>query len=214
MNRDTGIRNLIPGVRFDDEIKEDLRSQIAIRNRLEAMTTPEPVQSPNLRFAPVVDLKPTEIVHKQGEYGHPLYWKSEKELTDYLIKDTIQKEKIKKFRQDPAWVAEHNERFPKFKTTVLPNKEKQQPKAVKVDDWRKDNPRWKKHVADHLAKDIQTIHYNKDLGAWEDNFGEKRKGEGRVLQNLTLSKIIKLFPALTSDDIRTSRKLTNCFLII
>ena len=32
MNRDTGIRNLIPGIRFDDEIKEDLRSQIAIRN--------------------------------------------------------------------------------------------------------------------------------------------------------------------------------------
>ena len=52
----------------------------------------------------------------------------------------------KEFRKDPKWVAEHNARFPKFKTTVLPNKEKQQPKAVTVDDWRKDNPRWKKHV--------------------------------------------------------------------
>ena len=62
MNRDTGIRNLIPGVRFDSEVKEDLRSQIEMRKRLEGMATPEPVQ-PDLRFAPAVDLKPTEIVH-------------------------------------------------------------------------------------------------------------------------------------------------------
>ena len=59
MNRDTGIRNLIPGVRFDDEIKEDLRSQRAIRNRLEGMKTPEPVQSPDLRYVPPVDLSMT-----------------------------------------------------------------------------------------------------------------------------------------------------------
>ena len=31
MTRDTGIRNLIPGVRFDSEVKEDLRSQLAIK---------------------------------------------------------------------------------------------------------------------------------------------------------------------------------------
>jgi len=191
LNRDTGIRNLIPGVIFDDEIKEDLRSQRAIRNRLEGMKTPEPFQSPDLRFAPTVDLKPTEIVHKEGEYGHPNYWKSEKELENYMVKDAIQMEKAKKFRQDPAWVAEHNERFPKFKTSVLPNKEKQQPKAVTVDDWRKDNPRWKKHVADHLAKDMQTINYNKDLGAWEDNFGEKRKGEEVLKEQQKISRMYK-----------------------
>ena len=126
MNRDTGIRNLIPGVRFDHEIKEDLRSQRAIRNRLEGMTTPGPVQSPDVRFTPSIDLKPTEIVHKEGEYGHPGHWKSEKELENYMANDAIKMEKVKKFRQDPAWVASHNKRFPKFKTTQLP-KEKQQP---------------------------------------------------------------------------------------
>ena len=31
-----------------------------------------------------------------------------------------------------------------------------------------------------------------------------RKAKGRMLQNLVKDKIIKLFPALTSDDIRTS----------
>ena len=126
MNRDTGIRKLIPGVRFDHEIKEDIRSQRAIRNRLEGMTTPGPVQSPDVRFTPSIDLKPTEIVHKEGEYGHPGHWKSEKELENYMANDAIKMEKVKKFRQDPAWVASHNKRFPKFKTTQLP-KEKQQP---------------------------------------------------------------------------------------
>jgi len=127
LNRDTGIRNLIPGVRLDHEIKEDLRSQRAIRNRLEGMTTPDPVQSPDVRFTPSIDLKPTEIQHKEGEYGHPGYWKSEKELENYMTNDAIKMEKTRKFRQDPEWVASHNRRFPKFKTTQLPNKEKQQP---------------------------------------------------------------------------------------
>jgi len=126
MNRDTGIRNLIPGVRFDNEIKEDLRSQRAIRNRLEGMATTDPVRSPDVRFSPSIDLKPTKILHKDGEYGHPLYWKSEKEFTDYLANDAVKMKKAQKFRQDPAWVESHNKRFPKFKTTQLP-KEKQQP---------------------------------------------------------------------------------------
>ena len=30
-------------------------------------------------------------------------------------------------------------------------------------------------LADHLAKDMQTIHYNKDLGGWVDNFGRTKK---------------------------------------
>ena len=127
MNRDTGIRKLIPGVRFDHEIKEDIRSQRAIRNRLEGMTTPNPVQSPDVRFTPSIDLKPTEIQHKEGEYGHPGYWKSEKELENYMANDAIKMEKTRKFRQDPEWVASHNRRFPKSKTTQLPNKERQQP---------------------------------------------------------------------------------------
>ena len=127
MNRDTGIRSIIPGVKFDSEIKEDLRSQIAMRKRLEGTITPKPVQSPDIRFAPAIDLKPTEIVHKEGEYGHPGYWKSEKELENYMANDAIKMEKTRKFRQDPEWVASHNRRFPKSKTTQLPNKERQQP---------------------------------------------------------------------------------------
>ena len=127
MNRDTGIRNLLPRVRLDSEVKEDLRSQIAMTKRLEEITPPKPVQSPDIRFAPAIDLKPTEIVHKEGEYGHPGYWKSEEELKNYMANDAIKMEKTRKFRQDPAWVASHNKRFPKFQTTVLPNKEKQQP---------------------------------------------------------------------------------------
>ena len=96
MNRDTGIRTIIPGVRFDNEIREDLRSQRAIRNRLEGMKTPEPVQ-PDLRFAPTVDLKPTKILHKEGEYGHPNYWKSEKEYEKHLISSPSKKQHNKAF---------------------------------------------------------------------------------------------------------------------
>ena len=33
---------------------------------------------------------------------------------------------------------------------------------------------------------------------------KSRKAKGRLLQNLVKDKIVKLFPALTSDDIRTS----------
>ena len=33
---------------------------------------------------------------------------------------------------------------------------------------------------------------------------KSRKAKGRLLQNLVRDKIIKLFPALTCDDIRTS----------
>ena len=163
----------------------------------------------NLGYAPVVDLKPTKIVHKEGEYGHPKFWKSEKEMTDYLTDSGKWSKKINKFRQDPAWVAEHNERFPKFKTTVLPNKEKQQPKAVTVDDWRKDNPRWKKHVADHLAKDMQTIHYNKDLGGWEDNFGEQRNGQDVLKEQQKISKMYKDLDVPESQNAKTVRQLEN-----
>ena len=102
MNRDTGIRNLMPGVRFDDEIKEDLRSQLAIKKRLEGMTTPNPVQSPDVRFTPSIDLKPTEIVHKEGEYGHPGYWKNEKEYEKHLISSPSKKQHNKAFNMGNA----------------------------------------------------------------------------------------------------------------
>ncbi len=79
---------------------------------------------PDLRYTPMVDLKPTKILHKKGEYGHPNFWKNEKEYENYLVKDAIQKKRIKEFRQDPEFVAAHNKRFPNFPTTQLP---KQQP---------------------------------------------------------------------------------------
>ena len=182
----------------------DPRSMVERRDK--GSTEPRSIVE-NLGYAPVVDLKPTKIVHKEGEYGHPKFWKSEKEMTDYLTDSGKWSKKINKFRQDPAWVAEHNERFPKFKTTVLPNKEKQQPKAVTVDDWRKDNPRWKKHVADHLAKDMQTMHYNKDLGSWEDNFGEQRKGEEVFKEQQKISKMYKDQGVPESQNAKTVKQL-------
>ena len=96
MNRDTGIRSIIPGVKFDNEIKEDLRSQLAIKKQLEGMAAPGPVQ-PDLRYAPAIDLKPTVIVHKEGEYGHPKYWKSDKELEKHLISSPTKKQHEKAF---------------------------------------------------------------------------------------------------------------------
>ena len=79
---------------------------------------------PDLRYTPMVDLKPTKILHKPGEYGHPNFWKSEKELDNYLVDSAKWSRKIKEKRQDPEFVAAHNKRFPSFPTTQLP---KQQP---------------------------------------------------------------------------------------
>ena len=70
MTRDTGIRGIFPGFRFKDKVQEDLRSQMEIRNRIETMTRADPIQPINLGYSPVLNLKPTEILHKEGEYGH------------------------------------------------------------------------------------------------------------------------------------------------
>ena len=80
---------------------------------------------PDLRYTPMVDLKPTKILHKPGEYGHPNFWKNEKEYEDHLVKDAIKKKRIKEFRQDPEFVAAHNKRFPSFPTTQLPKQKPQ-----------------------------------------------------------------------------------------
>mgnify|MGYP006398719743 FL=1 len=101
MNRDTGIRNLIPGVRFDNEIEEDLRSQRVIKKRLEQMSPHETIQT-DLRFTPSIDLKPTKIQHKEGEFGYPGYWKSQKQMTDYLTESAkIKKLKTKQLSKQP-----------------------------------------------------------------------------------------------------------------
>jgi len=119
--RDVGIRSIIP-VRFDDEIEEDNRTRIEIKNRLDAMERAEPVELSDLAYAPPINLEPIKIIPKKGEYGHPDFWKSEKELKNYMVESAKRSEKAKKFREDPDWVAAYNKRFPRFKTTVLPKK--------------------------------------------------------------------------------------------
>ena len=44
-------------------------------------------------------------------------------------------------------------------------------------DWKKDNHRWKKHLADTIAEGQQTIFYNKDTGGWRDKWDQERKPE-------------------------------------
>ena len=119
--RDVGIRSIIP-VRFDDEIEEDNRTRIEIKNRLDAMERAEPIELADLAYAPPINLEPIKIIPKKGEYGHPDFWKSEKELKNYMVESAKRSEKAKKFREDPDWVAAYNKRFPRFKTTVLPKK--------------------------------------------------------------------------------------------
>ena len=71
-------------------------------------------------------IDPTVTVKKPGEFGYPGFWKSQKELDDYLADKAKWSKRIHEFRQDPKWVAEHNQRFPSFKTTVIPKTKKQQ----------------------------------------------------------------------------------------
>jgi len=47
-------------------------------------------------------------------------------------------------------------------------------------DWKEDNLRWKKHLADLFAQDHQTIFYNKTTGKWMDKWGEDRTAKDAV----------------------------------
>ena len=48
---------------------------------------------------------------------------------------------------------------------------------VTGEDWKNETPRYKKHLADIIAGDQQTIFYNKDTGGWRDKWDQERKPE-------------------------------------
>ena len=122
-----GLPSVINGTaESEEQLQQQAREVVARKLGIDprSMVERRDKGSTDLRYAPMIDLKPTEILHKKGEYGHPNFWKNEKEYENYLVKDAIQKKRIKEFRQDPEFVAAHNKRFPNFPTTQLP---KQQP---------------------------------------------------------------------------------------
>ena len=55
-------------------------------------------------------------------------------------------------------------------------------------DWKKDNHRWKKHLADTIAEGQQTIFYNKDTGGWRDKWDQERKPEEVLKEQQDIQK--------------------------
>ena len=49
--------------------------------------------------------------------------------------------------------------------------------SITKEDFQKETPRYRKHLADIIAADQQTIFYNKDTGGWKDKFDQERKPE-------------------------------------
>ena len=125
-DRDLGIRNLIPGVRFDNERAEDERAKAIIKARLGIKDEPDPFDFRHVQPLQFPSIKVDEPVKKKGF--------TDKELENYMVDQAKWKEKIRKFRQDPKWVSEHNKRFPSFKTTVLPKDKKIEQHGVKQFD--------------------------------------------------------------------------------
>ena len=136
-NRDIGIRNLIPGHRTLDEIKEDENTRRYVETVLNQRdTTPEmdPLET-FLSATPTINLKTTPK-------------EETKESLDEVLKHQAKgKEMVRKARQNPEWVAEHNKRFGRIsKTTVLPKdkgpneKTIQQLKALKEHHYPKSKP--------------------------------------------------------------------------
>ena len=113
MSRDEGIRAIpgFTGIRNNKEIAEDERAKAIIKARLGIKDEPAPI---DLRYIPPLNI--TSITAAPAKKG----WKDDKEFEGYLADSAKMSAKIKKFRQDPDWVKEHNVRFPKFKTSVLP----------------------------------------------------------------------------------------------
>ena len=136
-NRDVGIRNLIPGVRSPEEINEDQKTQkyvetvVKQRNHVLEM---DPLET-FLRATPTINLKTTPK-------------EETKETIDDVLKHQARgAEMVRKARQNPEWVAEHNKRFGSIsKTTVLPKdkgpneKTIQQLKALKEHHYPKSKP--------------------------------------------------------------------------
>ena len=121
-NRDIGIRALIPGQRSPDEIQEDennrryVETVVNQRARVipEVKTRWETLGETLVATTPSLNL---EVKPKVEPKGTPM------NIDKVLIDQAKGAELVRKHRQDPKWVEEHNKRFPRFKTTVLPKED-------------------------------------------------------------------------------------------
>ena len=127
---DKGIRGLVnPGYRSPDEIAKEKNEEFyhkEIVPTLSGQKKIEPLGSPIVKSmgdylleTPLnIDIvSATPVVKKKTTF-------TDKEFENYLKEDAKRKEQVRKFRQDPKWVASYNKRFgPAFKTTVLPKDE-------------------------------------------------------------------------------------------
>ena len=91
--RDIGIRHLIPGVRFPDEIKEDENNrryvETIVKQRTQVTPKAETLGDTLARTTPslILEKKPEETPRETKELGK---WKSQKELEDYMrVKPTM-----------------------------------------------------------------------------------------------------------------------------
>ena len=123
-NRDIGIRNLIPGHRTLDEIKEDENTKRyvdTVLNKVDPVPQMDPLET-FLRASPTINLKSTPKVETK---------ETPMNLDKVLIDQAKGSEMVRKARQDPQWVDSYNKRFgPHFKTTVLPKEKISNEKMV------------------------------------------------------------------------------------
>ena len=133
-----GLPSIVNGTtETEEQLQQRARNAVAKRLGIDARSMVERKDQAstdqrfnNLNTAAALNyearINPTKLVKKPGEFGYPGFWKSQKELDDYLADKAKWSKRIHEFRQDPKWVAEHNQRFPSFKTTVIPKTKKQQ----------------------------------------------------------------------------------------
>jgi|TARA_B100002003_G_scaffold186300_1_gene174749 hypothetical protein len=60
--------------------------------------------------------------------------------------------------------------------------------SITKEDFQKETPRYRKHLADIIAGDQQTIFYNKDTGDWRDKLDQERKPEEVLKEQQEIQK--------------------------
>ena len=133
-NRDIGIRALIPGQRSPEEIKEDENNrryvETVVNQSLQRRPREVPLGETLMMTTPSLhlELKPKEETKKES-------------LDDILKHQAKGAEMVRKARQNPEWVAEHNKRFGRIsKTTVLP-KDKTVAQLQTLKNWGQPKPK-------------------------------------------------------------------------
>ena len=172
-NRDIGIRALIPGQRSPDEIKEDENNrryvETVVNQSLQRRPREVPLGETLMMTTPSLhlELKPKEETKKES-------------LDDILKHQAKGAEMVRKARQNPEWVAEHNKRFGRIsKTTVLP-KDKTVAQLQTLKNWGlakpKVNPVQAKKLHQRLGtKSEKWINDPKKLDAFKRKYDDQGK---------------------------------------